>query len=135
MMSVTTVTHTKVFRWMAPAEVAAAIIAAEGNVTVAAERLGCARETIHRHAKRSALVASALVEARDRGIDTAESMLMNAIHNGEAWAICFFLKTQAKHRGYVERQELVHRGDAEAPIAIITLIPPAPGLTEGDADA
>jgi hypothetical protein len=125
----------KTCRWLAPEAVAAAVIAAEGNVSIAAERLGCDRRTVARHAKRSALVAAALAEARDRGIDTAESMLMNAIHQGEAWAICFFLKTQAKHRGYVERQELVHRGDAEAPIAIITLIPPSPRLTEGDVDA
>jgi hypothetical protein len=26
---------------------------------------------------------------------------------GEAWAVCFFLKCQARERGYVERTEVV----------------------------
>jgi hypothetical protein len=106
-------------RRLAPGVVADAVIAAEGNVTVAAERLGCHRRTIDRQARRSAIVAMAVVEARERALDTAESMLMNAVHQGEAWAICFFLKTQGRARGYVERQELTHRVDPEAPITFI----------------
>jgi len=35
---------------------------------------------------------------------TAESQLMKKIKQGNLTAIIFFLKTQAKHRGYVEKQ-------------------------------
>jgi hypothetical protein len=38
--------------------------------------------------------------------DNAESALYSAVLGGEAWAVCFYLKTQAKDRGYVERQEM-----------------------------
>ena len=35
----------------------------------------------------------------------AELSLFKAIQTGEAWAVCFYLKTQGKDRGYVERYE------------------------------
>src|SRR5262249_17341747 len=34
-----------------------------------------------------------------------ENVLYEAALRGEAWAVCFYLKCQAKDRGYVERQE------------------------------
>jgi len=40
-------------------------------------------------------------------LDNAESVLYKAVLNGEAWAVCFFLKCQGKSRGYIERQETV----------------------------
>ncbi len=47
------------------------------------------------------------VEAVEEGrIDYAESKLFQAIANGESWAICFFMKCKAKHRGYVEVQRI-----------------------------
>jgi hypothetical protein len=45
-------------------------------------------------------------------IDNVESVLYSKALAGEAWAVCFFLKTQAKHRGYVERQELANPPDS-----------------------
>jgi hypothetical protein len=36
-------------------------------------------------------------------LDNVESALYTAALAGEAWAVCFFLKTQGKARGYVER--------------------------------
>lgn len=33
-------------------------------------------------------------------LDHAESSLQKAVLKGEAWAVCFFLKTQGKSRGY-----------------------------------
>lgn len=47
--------------------------------------------------------------------DNAESALNRAVINGEAWAVCFTLKTQAKDRGYVERvQQEVSGRDGQA---------------------
>ena len=44
-----------------------------------------------------------LAEARESSVDLAESKLIEAIKNGNLTAIIFFLKTQGKSRGYVER--------------------------------
>ena len=39
-------------------------------------------------------------------IDMAESLLFRNMTEGDTTALIFFLKTQAKDRGYVERQEI-----------------------------
>jgi len=41
-------------------------------------------------------------EALETRIDIAEDSLDMAIQEGQGWAVCFFLKTRAKHRGYIE---------------------------------
>ena len=39
-------------------------------------------------------------------LDVGELSLLRAVQNGEAWAVCFLLKTQGKQRGYIERAEI-----------------------------
>jgi hypothetical protein len=51
----------------------------------------------------------ALVEGRNSRIDFVESKLDQKINDGDTTAIIFFLKTQGKERGYVERQEFNHQ--------------------------
>jgi hypothetical protein len=87
-----------------------AIRASSGLITVAARHLGCAPDTIRNYAKRHPTVRQVLKEEREQVTDIAELALINAIQSGEAWAICFYLKTQGKDRGYVERQEIAHSG-------------------------
>lgn len=79
---------------------------AKGFVYIAAKLLGCAPSTIHRRKKASKKVRRACRTARGEQLDFAETKLLAAIDAGEAWAICFFLKTQGKARGYIERAEL-----------------------------
>ena len=43
--------------------------------------------------------------ARESSVDLAESELMKAIRAGNMTAIIFFLKTQGRSRGYVERSD------------------------------
>jgi len=38
-------------------------------------------------------------------MDMAELKLLDAVVMGQPWAILFYLKTQGKDRGYVERSE------------------------------
>ena len=51
-------------------------------------------------------------------LDNTESALYVAALRGEAWAVCFLLKTQGKSRGYVERAELT--GKRGGPLRIKT---------------
>ena len=90
-----------------PAErVAAALTETKGMVTLAAKRLGCSPTTVRRYVKGHASCRQALDDAREAMGDTAELALYNAIIGGEGWAIAFYLRTQGRNRGYVERQEV-----------------------------
>ena len=84
-----------------------------GNITVAAKALGISRRQLTRRIKDSATLAELIDELREERSDLAEDKLGQAIKNGESWAICFHLKTQAKSRGYSEKTETEHSGKVE----------------------
>jgi len=91
-------------------ELISAIWAAQGKVTVAAQRLGCTVRTIYNYANKYATVQNAIDEARamwdEKLVDLAELKLFQEVNDGNAWAIKYALSTKGKHRGYVERQEV-----------------------------
>lgn len=93
-----------------PADYANAITEAQGLISVAARRLGITRSAVYAAINRHPTVAEALQDARERTTDLAEGKLYQKISDGDMTAIIFYLKTQAKNRGYVERQERVHSG-------------------------
>jgi len=82
-----------------------AIQDAKGILTVAARKLQCSRMTVYRYINKYNTVKDAYEEANESNIDFVETKLMEQINKGNITAIIFFLKTKAKHRGYVERQE------------------------------
>jgi len=84
-----------------------AIQDAKGILAAAARKIGCSRTTVHRYVNNYATVKDAYEEANETNIDFVESKLMEQVNSGNITAIIFFLKTKAKHRGYVERQEVV----------------------------
>ena len=88
------------------AQVIMAIKVTKGLVSLTAKRLGCERKTIYRYVERHPEVAEALREEREAMTDIAELALFSKVQDGEAWAVCFYLKTQGKARGYVERSEI-----------------------------
>jgi hypothetical protein len=61
-------------------------------------------------------VKRTLDECREVTIDKIENTLTAKAMEGEAWAVCFYMKTQAKHRGYVERQEFA--GVKDQPLVV-----------------
>lgn len=91
-------------------ELISAIWAAQGKVTVAAQRLGCTVRTIYNYANKYATVQNAIDEARamwdEKLVDLAELKLFQEVNDGSAWAIKYALSTKGKSRGYVERQEV-----------------------------
>lgn len=94
-----------------------------GMVSLAAKRLGCAPDTVYRYIREYPTVAHAQRLEREAVTDLAELSLYKAIQSGEGWAVCFYLKTQGKERGYVETtrnlnlnltpQDITKLGDAE----------------------
>jgi predicted transcriptional regulator len=79
---------------------------ANGLQAGAARQLGVTRQTISNHIKNDPIISEAYEAVNETTIDFVESKLMENIRNGNVVAQIFYLKTKAKHRGYVERQEL-----------------------------
>lgn len=94
-----------------PEQVIEAIEQTKGFVSQTARRLQCHPDTVRAYAKRYVSVRKALQEEREKMLDAAEMSLYAQVMNGESWAVQFFLKTQGKDRGYVERQETVARSE------------------------
>lgn len=87
-------------------EVAKAVYEAKGLCSIAAKRLGCDPATVRNYAAKYPTVREAITQAREDLKDFAESKLLRRIDDDDLTAIIFFLKTQAKDRGYVERAEV-----------------------------
>ena len=83
-----------------------AIQDAEGNLSEAARQLECSRQTVHNYINKYVTVEQAYHDINEQTIDMVEGKLLDQIRKGNITAIIFYLKTKAKHRGYVERQEI-----------------------------
>lgn len=84
--------------------------AKNGNVKNTCLAMNMNRSTYHVWVRDNQYFADRCEEIREGLIDEAESALRTQIREGNIAAIIFFLKTQAKHRGYVEKQEVTHGG-------------------------
>ena len=93
-----------------PEAIIDALRATKGMVYLTAQRLGVSPQTIYNYRDRYASVRNEMLIQDGLVDDTAELKLAQAIMNGEAWAIAFRLRTKARHRGYVEKQEVEHSG-------------------------
>lgn len=92
----------------------------KGNISAVAKKIGCSRTTLYGFINTHSTCVKALSTARESMIDNVESVLYSQALAGEAWAVCFFLKTQGKHRGYVERWE--NTGAEGKPIEFIEIV-------------
>lgn len=91
-----------------------AIRAAMGNLSQAAENLRITRRTLFKYIERDPGLREIYEDAKEVRIDFVEDGLIQAVRRGREIPMIFFLKTQARHRGYVERQEIT--GHDGAPI-------------------
>lgn len=87
-----------------------------GNLSMVARKLGVSRTTLYKFMEDKPTVKAALDEAREKMVDNVESKLYSKALGGDTVAMIFFLKTQGKRRGYVERQEVT--GADNGPLAI-----------------
>lgn len=90
-----------------------AIEQANGFVSKACSILHCSRQHFYVKLKDYPTVQAVMDEVREKRHDFVESKLMKRIDAEDITAIIFYLKTQAKGRGYVERQEIRNVDDAD----------------------
>lgn len=88
-----------------------AIRGSGGIKTTIANRLGVSRWTVDNYLNRWATARKAYLEEVETIGDLAETEMIKLIRDGYWPSIQFYLKTQAKSRGYVERQEIEQSGD------------------------
>lgn len=75
-----------------------------GNVSAACNAFNITRQTYYNWVKDEGFKAI-VDEIQESLIDNAESKLQKLINEDSPVAILFYLKTRAKSRGYIERQE------------------------------
>jgi len=79
-----------------------------GVVTPACNLADISRQTHYRWLEEDKEYKSNVVGMEDIAIDFAETHLHKQIKNGVPSSTIFYLKTKAKKRGYIERQEVEH---------------------------
>ena len=84
----------------------AALEKAHGYVSAACTELGCSRKHFYAKLKNFPTVQDAMVEIREKRTDFVESCMVELIKQMNPTMIIFYLKTQAKDRGYIERHEV-----------------------------
>ncbi len=77
------------------------------NISAACIAMNIDRKTYYNWLKNEAF-AENVHNQKEEQIDYAESKLILNIKDKKEASIFFYLKTQAKHRGYIEKQEIVH---------------------------
>lgn len=77
-----------------------------GVVTSACKIVGIDRTMFYTYYNEDQEFAKQVRDIQEVAIDFAESKLYEQIKDSNTTATIFYLKTKAKHRGYVERQEI-----------------------------
>ncbi len=111
-------------------KVAADIARLDGNLSAVAKKHGVTRGAIQRMVRENESLAEVLLDAREGMKDIAEKSLYSAVKNREGWAVCFFLKTQARDRGYTEKAPEEKPPEGQVPVDLVTAILAALGSTK-----
>lgn len=93
-----------------------------GNISQASESTNIPRRTVYNWIRDDEDFAEKVSSISEKAIDYVESKLFKLIKEDNPSAIFFFLKCKAKHRGYVERQELTG-SDGKEPVKIELVMP------------
>jgi phage terminase large subunit len=77
-----------------------------GNLSAVSRSVGRSRNWMYQYIEKHPDLWDTINEARETMLDNAESVLYQKVLAGSTPELLFFLKTQGKRRGYVERQEI-----------------------------
>lgn len=87
-------------------EVAEALLKSHGVVLAAARMLHMSRQGVEKRIKESTTLQEVKAQSRESIVDMAETGLVKAIRDQDAWAIQFTLRTLGRDRGYADRKEI-----------------------------
>lgn len=76
-----------------------------GNVSLSCKKIGISRRAFYDLKKSDLDFSKSVDEIKEIALDFAESKLLENIKDNKESSIFFFLKTQGKNRGYMERTE------------------------------
>jgi len=77
-----------------------------GIVSTACAKVGIARQTHYEWQREDEHYRADVKDIKNYAVDFAESQLLQCIKDKRETSIIFYLKTQGKDRGYIERQEI-----------------------------
>lgn len=98
-----------------------------GNIAATCRLVGISRQGYYLWFKGDPAFAMAINAIREGNIDFAESELLQKIREHDLSAIKYYLSTQAKHRGYVYREEFAGPGGGPIPMDVdLAHYPPEP---------
>ena len=101
--------------------IAADLVELKGNLSAVARKYNVSRASVCDLVAKRPNLQKIMEDARESRLDAAEDKLGQKIEDGEGWAVCFFLKTQGKKRGYVERQELTGAEGQPMQISVVRI--------------
>ncbi len=85
-----------------------------GVVTTACKQVGIDRTTFYRYYKEDKEFKKQVDDLSNVAKDFVESQLFKQIQDGIPTSTIFYLKTKAKDRGYIERQQIEHSGGIQS---------------------
>jgi hypothetical protein len=77
-----------------------------GVVTNACRKAGISRAQYYRYLQQDEKFASNVDDIQEQAVDFVESQLFKQIKEGNITGQIFYLKTKAKHRGYIEKTQV-----------------------------
>tara|TARA_R110000764_G_scaffold1581_4_gene7086 strand:+ start:439 stop:774 length:336 start_codon:yes stop_codon:yes gene_type:complete len=90
-----------------------------GIVSTSCINIGVARATHYKWLKEDAEYKQSVFEINEFAIDFVESQLYEKIKQLDTASIIFYLKSKAKHRGYIERQQVEVTDTKEFTVRVI----------------
>ena len=89
-----------------------------GNIKHAASKLNTSRFNLHKYINEHPTVQAALADIREGAKDDAELMLYDRMRTSDTLLI-FFLKTQARNRGYSDTLALTGKDGGDIAINVV----------------
>jgi hypothetical protein len=86
-----------------------------GNLASVARHFGVTRQAVQKFVASRPALRAAYEDCREAMKDDAEAALHESVLAREGWAVQFYLRTQARDRGYGDRVTVA--GDPGAPLA------------------